>query len=152
MTQERWLAIPNFPAYEVSNLGSVRSARGELRPWISTSGYRIVSLRRDGLTRKVPVHRLVLLAFVGAAPGMDARHLSGDKSDNTLANLAWGTRSQNIRDQVRHGRHNNARKAKCPQGHAYTQQNTYLVGNGRRQCITCTKDRAAAAHARKASA
>lgn len=136
---EAWRAIPGFPGYEASDQGRVRSARGVLKPWLS-NGYSIVGLRQTGRTVKVNVHRLILLAFHGKpGPKMDARHLNGDKSDNRLINLAWGTRSENIRDQVRHGRHNHARVTHCPQGHEYVPENVYLSRDGRRTCKTCTK-------------
>jgi HNH endonuclease len=34
---------------------------------------------------------------------MECRHLNGDRADNRLGNLRWGTRMENIADQVRHG-------------------------------------------------
>lgn len=53
------------------------------------------------------VHRLVLEAFVGKCPDkMHARHLNGNPSDNRVENLAWGTRSENMMDRVRHGTSN----------------------------------------------
>lgn len=51
------------------------------------------------------MHRLVLQAFVGAAPeGHECLHKDGDHSNNTLRNLRWGTRQENGHDQIRHGR------------------------------------------------
>ena len=145
----RWSPIPTFPGYWASDDGRVRSTRGELVPWTS-SGYLTVGLRRDGSTIKVHVHRLILMAFTGLPePGLDGCHIDGDRLNNAASNLYWGTRSQNIRDQVRHGRHNNARKTHCPQGHPYSDENTYVLSGGRRQCKTCSKAKAAEAHARK---
>ena len=141
----RWAPIPGFDGYEASDEGFIRSARGVLNPWLS-HGYAQVSLRRDGRTYKRSVHRLVLLAFVGGGEGLDSCHRDGDKSNNRLTNLYWGTRSENIRDQVRHGRHNNGRKTHCPQGHPYSEENTYVLRGGRRQCRACTSAQGAAAY------
>lgn len=64
----------------------------------------VVNLRRDGKPRPFAVHALVLEAFVGPRPeGMECRHLDGDPTNNALANLAWGTRAENIADKRRHG-------------------------------------------------
>ena len=66
-----------------------------------TQGHLSVALGR-GNSRCV--HELVLLAFVGAKPPKhECRHLNGDPADNRLENLAWGTRSENIKDAVAHG-------------------------------------------------
>ena len=133
-------SIPGFTRYMVDETGQVFGmSGGPLKPTVSTSGYLVVSLRRDGKTYRRPVHRLVLMAFVGPGNGLDCCHANGDKLDNRLSNLRWGTRSENILDQVRHGRHNNARKTHCKRGHAFVPENTYQLPGGRRQCITCTR-------------
>jgi hypothetical protein len=50
------------------------------------------------------VHHLVLEAFVGPCPpGQETRHLDGNKENNALSNLVWGTHSENVGDQIRHG-------------------------------------------------
>jgi len=111
---ERWRPIPDARGYEVSNLGRVRSkdrvvvtSRGPrsvkgrvLKATPNTDGYLMVNVGGRNQT----VHRLVLAAFVGPCPdGQEARHLNGNRADNRLANLAWGTRAQNEADRERHG-------------------------------------------------
>lgn len=50
------------------------------------------------------IHRLVLETFVGPCPpGMEACHNNGKEPDNRIVNLRWDTRSNNLRDRVRHG-------------------------------------------------
>ena len=52
-----------------------------------------------------PVHQLVMKAFVGPAPdGMEIRHLNGNPADNRLANLKYGTRTENILDVYYQGK------------------------------------------------
>ena len=34
---------------------------------------------------------------------MECRHLNGNRQDNRLVNLCWGTRHENIMDAVKHG-------------------------------------------------
>ena len=50
------------------------------------------------------VHQLVLLTFRGKCPqGYESRHLNGDKLDNRLINLRWGTPQENHADRILHG-------------------------------------------------
>ena len=111
---ENWKAIPGFDGDEVSDLGRVHSFRchsGNRREsprlmagYVDTSGYRHTTLRKATSKHTVKIHRLVLSAFVGPRPdGMEARHLNGDRDDNRLSNLCWGTKSENSMDSVRHG-------------------------------------------------
>lgn len=73
----------------------------DLKPSLNASGYHRVNLGR-GNGRLI--HRLVLEAFVGPCPpGMECRHLDGNRTNNSLGNLAWGTRKENMADQVAHG-------------------------------------------------
>lgn len=63
------------------------------------TGYWTVVLKVDGINTTRTVHSLVLGAFRGLAPKdgqyWTANHKSGDKDNNTLANLEWVTHSEN---------------------------------------------------------
>jgi hypothetical protein len=65
----------------------------------TTGGYRYVSMRLpDQPHKKMLVHRLVMLAFVGApADGVQVNHIDGDKENNALVNLEYCTPIQNLR-------------------------------------------------------
>jgi len=64
-------------------------------------GYRVTHLRTDRLLR---VHALILDAFAGPRPaGKVCRHLDGNRANNAIENLAWGTPQENNDDKVRHG-------------------------------------------------
>jgi hypothetical protein len=90
------------------------------------TGYRNVSLRREGKSYNRYVHRLVLEAFVGPCPkGMQSRHFPDkDTSNNALTNLQWGTPKQNQDDRITHGtdgrgeRHWNHHKNKRKKRHS----------------------------------
>lgn len=120
---EIWKEIPAYEGYySVSNHGAVRSEdriitrvktgikekhKGIIiKPWIaknSGKGYLMVGLSMNNKSLRVGVHRLVLWAFVGKQEkGMEARHLDKDCKNNRLSNLAYGTRSENIQDGVKH--------------------------------------------------
>jgi predicted XRE-type DNA-binding protein len=111
---ERWLPIENFPGYEVSDLGRVRSYRkraGKEPKIISigknSSGYMLATLRHEsGNEKSVAVHRFVLIAFVGPCPEtMECCHENGVRHDNRLTNLRWDNHKGNMSDRSRHGTH-----------------------------------------------
>lgn len=75
-----------------------------LMPYVLRNGYLRVSPSRGGKQVRFLLHRLILQCFVGPCPDAhECRHLDGNKANNALANLAWGTRSQNAFDRVAHG-------------------------------------------------
>lgn len=157
MSLEVWREIPGTRGgYSASSLGRVRSNdrittsgrkwRGKiLTPSTRRDGYLSVSTWTDGKQKTYLVHRAVLLAFRGPCPaGHEGLHRDGDRSNNALSNLAWGTHSENQHDQVRHGMHVNAAKEKCPSGHPYTDENTYWYpGKPHRGCRACRRVHAA---------
>lgn len=105
--------------YQVSNFGFVRSVecrvaskggttrlrRGRvLKPGEEAGGYLHVGLCREGKQITLKVYKIVLEAFVGLCPvGMECCHGNGDKTDNRLSNLRWGTKTENAKDRVTHG-------------------------------------------------
>jgi protein gp37 len=102
---ERWATIPGYEGYEASSHGNVRSAKGALSTGMNEKfGREQVTLWNKGESRTWFVHALVLMAHRGLPPeGHEARHRNGAREDNRLANLIWGTRSENQNDKVRHG-------------------------------------------------
>lgn len=116
---ERWLPIAEYPGYEVSSHGRVRSLEfrnGKTRmrrriPLVmrhtfsgSDRSRPAVSLCRDGIVRTRQIARLVLEAFIGPCPkGMECSHLNGNPVDNRVENLAWMTHRDNIGMKELHG-------------------------------------------------
>jgi len=110
LTVEEWRTIPGYPDYEVSNQGRVRRRTAShqlpagyvLTHVTSRDGYLQVNLWKDGAVGKKMVHRLVLLAFIGACPeGQESRHFPDpDKSNNRLSNLRYGTPQENYQDKL----------------------------------------------------
>lgn len=76
-------------------------------------GYRRYAIKMDnGKVRHVFAHVLVLEAFVGKRPkGMDACHLDCNRQNNSLSNLRWGTRKENISDSIKLGRHQHGERS-----------------------------------------
>ena len=58
---------------------------------------------RNGYPRR-SVGALMLEAFVGPRPaGHECCHIDGDRFNNSLDNLRWGTQADNMADKLRHG-------------------------------------------------
>ena len=108
------------------------------KPQLKNSGYLYVLFGRD----MHYVAHLVLTAFVGPRPpGKECCHNDGNKLNNAVENLRWDTRSENVRDIVRHGNHPQAEKEACSSGHPFDADNTYNRPNGARDCKECTRAR-----------
>jgi len=172
---EQWISVVGYEGlYEVSDRGRVRSVERvyhpgrpgtparikpsrELRPDVNRKGYHAVKLYRNGKGKAFPIHRLVLISFVGPPHlGMETCHNNGNPGDNRLSNLRWGTSAENVADQISHGTQRNKFRTHCIHGHEFTLENTYhLTQNGRprRMCKQCCRNREQARRqTRKASA
>lgn len=115
---EEFRPVPGFPNHRVSNFGRVQRKKTPGKKWpdpdnfvwrdcidgVAGDGYRAVRLTHNGRCVARYVHRLILEAFVcPCPPGMECRHLDGNRTNNRLDNLAWGTPCQNTGDKRRHG-------------------------------------------------
>lgn len=127
---EVWEEIPNYNGiYFVSNLGRVKSIdrnvfnkgnnsncfrKGKvLRPNKDSGGYLYVGLYSvDGnKTSSIKIHRLVAHAFCdGYSEGLEVNHKDGIRHNNTVNNLEWVTKSQNMRDVYKRGFNTNGEK------------------------------------------
>lgn len=145
MTAEQWADVA--PGYAVSNLGRVRGKSGRiLNPSPNGQGYLCFSIGR----LSVKLHVLVARHFVpGRVEGDEVRHLNGDKANCAASNLAWGTHSRNVLDQVEHGTHYTATREECRNGHPYDATNTRRSADGRRHCRACQRAYSQAHRARR---
>ena len=104
---ERWWYIDGAPGYMISDKGRVWSIKSQqfIKPKpMDRKGHLGVCLSVDGEPRYYYVHRLMAKAFI---PNPDnypiVRHLNDVKYDNSLENLAWGTKKDNALDAIRNG-------------------------------------------------
>ena len=75
-----------------------------LKPGKASTGYYTVCLASNTKRKSFCLHQLVLETYVGPCPeGLQCRHLDGNRENNKLDNLRWGTPSENVFDAVRHG-------------------------------------------------
>ena len=113
MNPEIWKPIPDFPRYEASSFGRVRSLHGRqgprdtplvMRDARSGSGYRAVVLWNESGKKQLYVHQIVLLAFSGRpGEGQEGAHLDGTRTNNRLENLRWVSREENHAHKIVHG-------------------------------------------------
>lgn len=119
MSNETWKDIEGYEGiYQVSDMGRIKSMAREkrnkwgtfmvgemiMKPIIDRNGYRTIRLAKEGKQKAAFIHRLVLSAFV-RSPGVgdDCNHKDGDKGNNSLSNLEWVSRSQNVAHAERFG-------------------------------------------------
>ena len=113
---ENWKPVVGYESiYEVSDIGNVRSIdridnSGRRRKGKqlflkkATNGYMVATLCNQGKMKCFLVHRLVLTAFVGnCKDGHEAMHLDGNKDNNVITNLRWGSHKENMHHQIIHG-------------------------------------------------
>lgn len=117
--QELWLPVVGYEGlYEVSDQGRVKSVdrlkkskggsqcvwRGRVLTQFKRTRYWSVRLSRENKAVNCHVHHLVARAFLGEKPeGQIVLHGAGGSSDNSLANLSYGTHKQNSLDKHRDG-------------------------------------------------
>ena len=101
--------VPGSPGYFAGSDGTMWSNKSgqmvQLNPSKTRYGYLVCNLRTDGKCYVKGVHIWVLRTFRGEPEdGKVCRHLDGDRENNHISNLRYGTHSANNRDMVRHGR------------------------------------------------
>lgn len=107
---EIWKTIENYPNYEVSNTGQVRSWVNKaskrrkspklLKPSLCANGYLAVTLYADKSTRpkRFNIHRLVLQAFVANIDNLpQINHKDENRQNNHVDNLEWCDSTCNLK-------------------------------------------------------
>jgi len=112
-----WVRHPEFNRYLISIDGVVRTLKyidtlgrvktpKVVKSTVRSDGYLSVSLSNKGTYKRDFVHRLVGLHLPRSCRNrIEINHKDGDKSNNTLENLEWATRSENARHMHRTGLH-----------------------------------------------
>ncbi len=105
MINEIFKTIEDFPDYEVSNLGNVKSNKNKkrngkivsiLKSQIKRNGYSCVHLVKDRKVFTKNIHRLVAETFLEKIEGKpQVHHLDGDRINNNLPNLKWVNHKEN---------------------------------------------------------
>ena len=74
--------------------------------YLNNGGYPCVSLTISGVEKQYRIHRLLAMRFFRKPKQnqTEVRHLDGNKQNNRLLNLKWGTSKENALDRIKHGR------------------------------------------------
>lgn len=102
---ETWKPIPDFPDYEASTQGEIRSLKRKvprvLKPYVNERCHAAVGLCKNGTVHKKWIAQLVLLTFSGPPPiGYTCHHKNNDKSDNRLENLEYALYRTELTEQA----------------------------------------------------
>lgn len=109
---ENWKTIEDYPNYQVSNLGNVKSLKyhrenkeKQLSLIKDKDGYLSVKLCKNGKIKKFLVHRLVAIHFLPNPQNLpQINHINEVKTDNRVENLEWCTNEYNINYGTRNSR------------------------------------------------
>lgn len=105
MTEE-WRPIKGYEGrYEVSSLGQVKTLNFKrsknakvLKGFAETDKRLAVTLYHGDGRKHISIHQLVAWTFLGKQPqGYEINHIDGNYLNNSLSNLEYVTRSQNLR-------------------------------------------------------
>lgn len=105
---EEWRPVVGWErVYRVSSLGRLYSLHQTGRLVVGMlvrGGYRVLKARDHDRRAHLMTHAMVLETFVGPRPeGHQGCHGAAGVSDNSLANLRWGTLESNQADRWLHG-------------------------------------------------
>lgn len=101
--KEEWRDIEDYPNYQVSNLGRVKSLGNDknrkekiLKGGKNIWGYLYVSLWKEGKGKNYTIHKLVAQSFLDNPNNLlEINHIDEDKTNNCVENLEYCDRSYN---------------------------------------------------------
>lgn len=128
---EKWLDIPNYEGYQVSDKGRIRTydkisftKKHGIRKWKNRvlkfkgqnykTGYR-VDLWKNGKPKTFLVARLVAFTFFNkdiSNHDLTVNHIDGNRFNNNISNLELVTLKENIQHEFRTGLYKNQIKIK----------------------------------------
>jgi len=121
---EIWKNVIGYEGfYQVSNLGNIKrvgSFRGVNKAYLNNyylnhmdngKGYLRVKLTLNNKSKRVMVHRIIAEAFIPRVENKNVvNHINNDKTNNSISNLEWCTKSENCLHAVKMGNWTQGRK------------------------------------------
>ena len=98
--EEVWVFHPELEDILVSNLGRVKNFNTNCiyKQRKNRGNYTVVSIRKNKITKSFYVSRLVAQTFLNyCGNNYEANHISGNKNDNSLQNINWLSRLENLK-------------------------------------------------------
>lgn len=127
-TREQWRVVPQYPIYEASNLGRVRSKersfyclyhgrlflrhrKARLMSYNVHDGYERVTITGpDKRCTCAQVHRLVAFAWIPNTENKPyINHKDSNTRNNNIENLEWCTPAENLEHCTKNGRRDHVR-------------------------------------------
>jgi hypothetical protein len=139
--KEIWKQVPGYKGkYEVSSFGRMKGPRGVNDGVCGSNGYMQTTI--NDKTRNI--HVVVCESFIGPRPeGSHICHNDGNKKNNNLQNLRYGTPKENWSDFRLHNKKtsHNISKETCKRGHPLIGKNLrkHSLKLGWRVCVSCDK-------------
>ena len=94
-----WKQIENFD-YEINKIGEVRriSSKRVKKPYLRKDGYIGIQLYKSKNEKlNFQLHRLIAIAFIDKPIGKEfINHKDSNRQNNTIDNLEWVTKQENI--------------------------------------------------------
>jgi HNH endonuclease/NUMOD4 motif len=138
---EGWTPVPGWEGlYLASRVGRIYSVRSKIimKQTPDDAGYLRVKFSRHNKAVTLRVHQIIALTFHGPCPpGQQVRHWDGNNQHNAVSNLLYGTKSDDIKDQIRIGTHKETRKTCCPRCQGPYKVHLKGVTKGKRYCPAC---------------
>ena len=108
--QAIWKPLKSYDLYEFTMPFNVKRKDSNkiLSQYIGSTGYYMITIKKDGKYKPQRVHRLIAKEFIPNPYNKpNVNHIDGNKLNNSIDNLEWCTTMENNRHAIKLGLNNN---------------------------------------------